>query len=211
MRVLVLEAEPGAADGAVAALEAASHVVDRCHEVGHPSFPCKGIDNVADCPLSSGPVDVVLTVRGEERWTTSELEDGVACAIRSHVPLVVAGATAGNPYQAWTTASVSPGGDVVGTCLHAASAPLVHHSRVGSERLREVLEHHEYQALDSADVEVTRRNGRLRVRLSVPDDVPASVTEAAATHVLAAVHALDPTARGTDVSVRSIPTPPGSA
>jgi hypothetical protein len=204
MRVLVLEAEPGAADGAIAALEVGSHVVDRCHDVDHPGFPCKAIDALSDCPLSAAPIDVVLTVRNEERWTTSELEDGVACAIRSRVPLVVAGATAGNPYQQWATAVVSAGEDVVGACRRAASAPLPHHSRVGSQRLREVLAHHACGAADSADVEVTRRSGRLHVLLVVPAGVPPQVMEAAATHVLAAMHAIDPSARGKDVSVRTM-------
>jgi hypothetical protein len=204
MRVLVLESQPGAADQAVAALQAASHTVERCHDAASPGFPCRAIDAPSRCPLSSGPIDVAVTVRSEERWTASELEDGVACAIRSFVPLVVAGATAGNPYQPWATATVAPDGDIVGACGWAASAPLVHHSRVASERLREVLAHNEVQSAASADVVVTRRSGRLRVLLRVPDGVSRRLTEAAATHVLAAVHTLDPTARGTDVSVKTV-------
>ncbi len=204
MRVLVLEAEPGAAEGAVAVLEAASHVIDRCHDSDHPGFPCKAIDAPSDCPLVSGPVDVVLTVRSEERTTTGELEDGVACAIRARVPLVVAGATEGNPYQPWATATVPAGGDVVRACQRAAAAPLPHHSRVGSERLREVLARHGHHEADSAGVEVTRRNGRLRVLLTVPAELSGRVTEAAATHVLAVVHKIDPSARGKDLSVRTI-------
>jgi hypothetical protein len=204
MRVLVLESEPGGADRAIHALRAASHTVERCHEVGHASFPCRAIDSPSECPLANGAVDVALTVRTEERWTTSELEDGVACAIRSHVPLVVAGATAGNPYQPWTTATVSVDDEIVDVCAWAASAPLVQHSRVASERLREVLVRNDVQQAGSADVEVIRRNGRLRVLLRVPGGVSADVADVGATYVLAAVRALDPTARGIDVSVTTV-------
>ncbi|MGZ8762451.1 MAG: hypothetical protein ACXW2C_05630 [Acidimicrobiia bacterium] len=132
------------------------------------------------------------------------MEDGVACAIRSFVPLVVTGPAETNPYGPWTTATVEEGADVVGVCAAAATAPLARHSRVASDRLREVLVHHDVAAADTADVEVTRRNGRLRILLRFPNDVPQGVCEAAATHVLASVHALDPAARGTDVSITTI-------
>ena len=201
MRVLVLESEPGAADRAAAALEAASHTVARCHDAGDPAFPCRALEDGSTCPLEQDPVDVVLTVRSPGD-APNALEDGVACAIRAHIPLVVAGDSEAGPYGPWATATVGAEDDVVDACATAATAPLVRHSRAGTERLRELLAHNGVPDAESAKVEVTRRNGRLRVLLQVPERVTPQVADVAATHVLAAIHAIDPTARGTDVSIK---------
>jgi hypothetical protein len=205
MRVLVLEAQPGAADRAAAALEAAAHTVDRCHDVGTTGFPCRAVDAPGACPLESQPVAVALTVRPPGS-SIQALEDGVACAIRAHVPLVVAGETDDNPYRRWT-AAIAPGArddDIVAACEHAAAAPLPRHTQAASERLRRLLRHRDIAGAETARVEVTRHEGRLRIRILLPDAVPSSVVQAAGTYVLAEVHALDPTARGADVSLGTV-------
>jgi hypothetical protein len=204
MRVLVLESESGGGDRAAAALEAASHTVARCHDAGYPAFPCRGLDTPSTCPLERDPVDVALSVRSPDADDPGPLEDGVACAIRAHIPLVVAGASAVGPYEPWAAASIGTEteADIVGACAAAATAPLRRHSQAGTDRLRALLAYNGVADAESADVEVTRRNGRLRVLIRVPEHVAPQVADAASTHVLAAIHAIDPTARGTDISIR---------
>ncbi len=201
MRVLVLESEPGTADRAAAALEAASHTVARCHDAGDPAFPCRALDDGSACPLEQDPVDVVLTVRsGPDQPST--LEDGVTCAIRAHIPLVVADDAEAGPYAPWATTTIGTQSDIVAACTAAAMAPLPRHSQAGADRLRVLLAHNGIPDAESADVEVTRRNGRLRVLIHVPENLTHQVAEKATTHVLAAIHAIDPTALGADISIK---------
>jgi len=206
MRVLVLESEPGAADGAAAALRAASHMVVRCHDPGDPAFPCRALADGATCPLDQDPVDVVLTVRSGSP-EPSPLEDGVACAIRTHVPLVVAGDSEAEPYRRWATATIGTQSDVVTACADAAIAPLALHSQAGTDRLRMFLAHNGVPDAESASVEVTRRDGRLRVRCQVPERVTPQVAQTATTHVIASIREIDPTALGADVSITPTSTP----
>ena len=58
-----------------------------------PAFPCSALTDDG-CPLRRNIVDVALTVRQRPRSQPAPQEDGVTCALRTHVPLVVAGATA---------------------------------------------------------------------------------------------------------------------
>jgi hypothetical protein len=200
MRVLVLESEPGAADAAVAALERNGHAVARCHDPGDLAFPCRAIDDLSRCPLNRTPIDVAVTIRGEERWTTSELEDGVACAIRARVPLVIGGAVAANPYRRWATLTMHDE-DIVAACTRAASARLGEHSEVATLVLRQTLERHNAHDPDDSYARVVRRDARLRVRLHLAPAVSSRVTEIAATRVVAALRRLDPLARGIDISL----------
>lgn len=205
MRVLVLEAEPGAADGPVAALTAASHTVDRCRPEGSAGFPCVAIGSPGVCPLDAQPIAMALTVRTGGPGVAAT-EDGVACAIRANVPLVVAGETEDNPFAPWSTAVVAGTRDVdvVTACERAAAAPLPRHSGAATERLRRLLRNAGVPDAEAGRVEVTREHGRLRIRLLLPADVPSAVVRAAGTYVLAEIHAVDPTARGSDVSLGTI-------
>ena len=67
MKVLVLEAEPGAAADSIARLEASGHEVVRCHEAGDAAFPCAGLHADRACPLEGDGVDVAVTVRRHPR------------------------------------------------------------------------------------------------------------------------------------------------
>ncbi len=121
MDVLVVESDPGAAAVAIAQLQAAGHRVERCHEPGARAFPCAAL-NPGRCPLEDGEIDVVLTVRARSHPRPSQLEDGVTCALRQHVPVVVAGRTNLNPYARYDVA-VAGVDDVVETCELAANGP----------------------------------------------------------------------------------------
>jgi hypothetical protein len=113
MNVLLLESDAHAADEAAARLRAAGHQVERCHEVGLPAFPCNGLLDGGECPLDRGPIEVALVVRSHPWPRPSTLEDGVVCALRRGVPLVVAGRALLNPYVDWAAAVVDGVEDVV--------------------------------------------------------------------------------------------------
>ena len=105
MRVLVVESDRHTADQAIADLRAAGHEVARCHERGLPAFPCNALADGGTCPLDSGSgVDVLLDYRAHPHPRPTRFEDGVCCALRHQIPIVVAGASALNPFDHWTTA-----------------------------------------------------------------------------------------------------------
>src|SRR5579885_479143 len=123
MRVLLLETDPGAGEPAATELRHAGHTVERCHEPGLGPFPCTGISEHR-CPLDERATpDVVVTYRAHPYARPTPFEDGVSCAIRHNVPVVVAGTSAQNPYAAWS-AEVAGDDDIVAACEAAASGPL---------------------------------------------------------------------------------------
>ncbi len=196
MKVLVLENVDGAADGAIAALEAGGHRVSRCHEPGQPAFPCSELSRPGSCPIENSPLDVALTVRSGTAAPTC-LEDGLACARRAHIPIVVAGDVIPNPFSRFTTEAVEGIAGVVEACERAAVAPLPDHSARATGALRATLDAHGVGVEGRA--EVTRREGRLRVVLELPEEVPADVAGKAATRVMGVVRGLDRSALGIDV------------
>jgi hypothetical protein len=52
LEVLVIESHRGAAAAAVHDLEAAGHHVRRCYDEDRHGFPCRGVVDVAQCPLA---------------------------------------------------------------------------------------------------------------------------------------------------------------
>lgn len=195
MKVLVLESDPGAAAAAVEQLEAAGHRVVRCHEPGSTAFPCAGLE--ADgCPLDGEPVDVALTVRAHPHSRPTPLEDGVTCALRHKVPVVVSGRTLLDPFERYGAASA--GDDVVEACVAAADGVRPEHSAIATRALRDTLEHAELSSRGGLG-EVRRVGGRLAVTLSVPVDTPAPVRDTAAVRATGALRAFDPDVIGIDV------------
>ena len=116
MRVLVVESDRRAADEAITDLQAAGHRVVRCHEADLPAFPCNALCDQGSCPLETKErVDVVLDFRAHPYPKPTSFEDGVSCALRHHVPLVVAGTSALNPFDKWTTV-IADGHNAVEAC-----------------------------------------------------------------------------------------------
>src|SRR4051812_25687198 len=97
MDVMLLESEAGAGRFEAEALTVAGHRVHRCHEMTDEAFPCTGIAHPGSCPLDL-PVDVALVVRSRTAGGPAPTEDGVACAIRAHVPIVEVGRGYEDPY-----------------------------------------------------------------------------------------------------------------
>src|SRR5690349_9012775 len=124
MRVLVVESDRGSADHAIRDLQASGHRVVRRHEPALPTFPSQAVSDAGTCPIeTTDAVDVVLDYRFHPYPRPTPFEDGVACALRHHIPLVVAGSSALNPFDRWTT-GIAGDDDVVRACERAADAPL---------------------------------------------------------------------------------------
>jgi hypothetical protein len=138
MDVLVPETEPHTADSTISELTGRGHHVSQCHEPGKPVFPCRVLAGEGPCPLADPGVDVAVAVRAHPGTRPSLREDGVACALRARVPLVVAGRVALTPHGDWADEVVEDG-DIVGARECVASGPSRAHTRIARDALRESL------------------------------------------------------------------------
>lgn len=200
MRVLVVESDRGAASLAVTDLRAAGHRVVRCHEDDLPAFPCNALCDKGECPIESEQgVDVVLDYRSRPYPKPMPLEDGVSCALRHHIPLVVAGTSALNPYDRWTTA-IADDDDIVAECETAYAMPI---ERLAEPARREVPRRlaDDPVAAEGADVVVHRSNGQLDAMISVPGNVE-DLDGSLAVAVAAVLRAHDRFASRVNVAVR---------
>jgi hypothetical protein len=193
MRVLVTESDRHAADEVVVRLQAAGHQVARCHEDGLPIFPCNALFDGGSCPLDApGSVDVVVAHRAHADPCPTAMEDGVACALRQHVPLVASGVSALSPYEDWVTAHVDRDGDVVDACEQASAARLPRLERPAQDELDRIVEH--------GEVEVHRVAGRVAATATIPVDA-GEIEGALAVKIAGALRHDAPTARQIDVAV----------
>jgi len=195
LNVLLLEGERGAAIAAERDLAAAGHTVHRCRPADGPAFPCAALADDG-CPLDRAVVDVALDVRRRTHDRPSAREDGVVCALRRRIPLVVAGSAADNPYVD-AVEVVEPAGDVVSACERAAVAPLVRQAAAASEALVQVLERRMIASVPS--VAVRRVRGRLVVEVDGAATLDTATRSMAAVRMTGAVRRVDRSALGIDV------------
>jgi len=198
MRVLVVGMMPSEAERMAARLVVAGHDVVGCHDAGEAPFPCVGLGGARQCPLDQDSVDVAVTVRARPWPRPSPFEDGAVCALRRHIPLVVAGNPV-HPFGRWATREIEIQDDVVAACEAAARAPLSEHSEVATDAAREILR---CSGMDPAGASATvrRERGRLRVAVALPErdrELDAQV----AVSVLAALRRLDTHSDGIDISI----------
>ncbi|HEX6312775.1 MAG TPA: hypothetical protein VF152_14260 [Acidimicrobiia bacterium] len=186
MNVLVNEAEPGAADHEIELLESAGHRVLRCHRREDGPFPCVGLQPAGVCPLHEPGIDVAVTVRSQPRSRPSLLEDGIACALRARVPVVVSGNVFLHPYEDLGVDTVE-GEHVVGAVERVAMAPSPGHGEVATEALRDALD----AASGDVIATVTRSRSRLRVVLQAAPTIDAARVKAVIPRVVAALRAYD--------------------
>lgn len=195
MRILVTETLPEAALPAARQLIEAGHDVVRCREDDAPAFPCAGLQP-GGCPVEGG-IDVALTVRVGPPAQPTAREDGVVCALRRHVPLVVAGPRGPNPYAAWATVCVEEG-DVVSACEQAASAEVAGLSGVALTEARRALGRRGHE-VDDVQVSTTRSAHDLKIDVTMPGSVSDIEADAVAVAVADAVRAVEPTIAVIDV------------
>jgi hypothetical protein len=207
MRVLVVESDRHSADRAIADLRAAGHEVARCHESGAPAFPCNALCDGGSCPLDSGSgVDVLLDYRARPHPRPTPFEDGVSCALRHQIPVVVAGAPALNPFDQWTTA-VAADDSVVDACERAATGPIESLAAVALAKVRQLLSN-EPAVADVADVTVTRNAGTLQAIVLLPECAD-ELDAALAVGVAGAIRTRDRWTPRVDVCVSRLPSAVG--
>jgi hypothetical protein len=196
LNIMVLESEHGAADEAKRELADAGHVVLDCHDRGQAPFPCRGLGDAAACPLNSHTVDVALSVRPRLRSQPAPTEDGVRCALMAHVPLVVAGCSALDPFEGFETRTLDRTYNVVETCEDAAQAELPVHARIA---LISLLGSLGADRASPAGVSVTRESGGLKVTVAGITGVTRQERHRAAVRIVAALREFDRAARTIDV------------
>jgi hypothetical protein len=200
MRILLSETNSSAGDAVAAELAAAGHDVVRCHSEGAPTFPCSGLAGNG-CPVEEG-VDVAVTVRSHPRSTPAPTEDGVICALRRRVPIVVAGRTLFQPYSGFDVTEVADESDLVATVEQTASDRRPQHEAVAQPLLEEALRN--AGVTGPARAVVTRSRTGLTIRLELPPETPEPVRSRASVRVVGGVRAYDPTAPQINVAVAEI-------
>lgn len=206
MRVLLLEGELGASCDAALQLAEAGHTIARCHSQDEASFPCRGLSE-HECPLDDGDVDAVVVVRAGEAVPGPDREfgeDGARCALRRHIPLVLAGDVGRSPLGAFAAAINAEPAELVEVVEQAVHAPVRQHEATARVAFATVLEAH---GLDPrlAEVEVTREGSRLLVVLVPAGPVPTAVLEMASVRVAGAIRSVDRNPRVIDVVSAAVP------
>lgn len=159
--VLLLESHPGAAAAAETELVAAGHRVHRCHDHTSRTQPCVGLTPGGSCPLD-GPIDVALDVRQHITPRPTPLEDGVTCAAREGIPLVIDGSDLLDPFAQIATAHVR--GHVAEACTAAVEDALRPLAAAAQESLHAFLTSRGHD-VDAAKLSFEARGPRLVVRL----------------------------------------------
>ena len=208
MRVLVVESDRHAAANAVTDLQAAGHHVVRCHEQDLPAFPCNALCD-GECPIDADAgVDVVVDYRSRPYPRPTAYEDGVTCALRHHIPLVVAGTSALNPFDKWATAIATRDDDIVATCERATQMPLERLAEPARAEVRRRLRLQPAVA-ETADVVVYRsKGGQLDAVVRVLDEA-AEMDDELAVAVAGVLRAHDRFAPRVNVAVERVAPPTG--
>ena len=199
MDILVTESNGGTAAEAAAELEAAGHRVHRCHAPSAPAFPCAGL--LSGCPLKDGTIDLVVAARDHVRPTPTASEDGVTCGLRRGIPVAVLGQSLMNPFEPFGAIAVT--GDLVSACERIARSRRGAYEEVAIATVRQALAY-EGMPTDRAAVSVERIDGRLRVQVFVPVEVPERVRQHLAVRVVGRLREHDRHVAGIDIGVADL-------
>lgn len=201
MRILLMETNPGDGDGIARELTSSGHEVSRCHDPGEAPFPCHALVDGEDCPLDHEDVQAAVLVRGAGGPAgRSAGEDGVRCALRRQIPVVLAGEAEGSTYRDWAVSTVPQSEQVVGEVEAAAAAPLVRHQEAALRSLRAVLMQHDLDATRAAAT-VHRDGSDIVVSLRTGLELEKQVAEMCSVRAMGAVRDLDPFSRKINVSI----------
>jgi hypothetical protein len=145
-------------------------------------------------------------MRADHTAHPSAFEEGLACALRTGIPLVVGGSPFVDPYVEYASA-VAESEDVVDACVEAAERRRTdrHATRARAE-LREILAGHDFDPA-AIDVVVSRRGAVLDVVVTVPPAVEHALHRAITTRLVQLLRALDPT-RQPQIRVLHMPSSP---
>jgi hypothetical protein len=189
--VHVLFSETITAASALAArqLTAAGHTVHSCHGPGDLGAICPALRG-KPCPLEHSNIDVAVTVRRSNATDAAPIDDGVFCALRRHVPVVVAGETNAHPFARYPHDRVDDP-QLLPAAVDAAAAESREHSTVATDEAQRA-------AGPQAFAVVRRHDGGLHVTLANAGPKAARV----AVRVAGVVRAFDPYAKSIDVTAR---------
>lgn len=197
-RVLLLSSDDEPVPALEAALDDAGYEIRRCVEPGADAFPCVALQGGGVCPLDDGLIDVALDVRSHP-WPKPTLrEEGVRCALRSRVPVAVAGRSAFSPFDRWAEVTIDGVLGAVDACDEAIRSSLERHRTAVVEAVEAVLDTHGLTGV--AAVEVDRRAGQ--VHIGITAHVPKELRTVVVTRAGAAVRALDRGARAIEIDLR---------
>jgi hypothetical protein len=183
--------------GAVAAaedLERRGHRVVVCHPDGGSA--CVGLTGGV-CPLDADAVDAAVAIRPVGAGSSPGLDDGIICAARRGIPVVVGGDPTDNPFGPWTAAE-EEGSRIALTVETVVRTPDPGLSLVATHALRVCLERHGLP-LGDAHADVRRRDASLDVTLLNVGDADRRTLAAAGVRVAGALRAADQWARRIDV------------
>jgi hypothetical protein len=167
VQILMTEAASESARAAALRLEAEGHTILTCGDGAHIELNCAALRG-EQCPLARFEVDVALHL--ERSGPPTLADEGVLCALRHFVPLVVVSrdpsALAG-PFDSSATA-ICELDDLEEALAAATTASLVRHGAAAEQAANRVLESAGREATWRADV---RRTGR-RLRVELVSDAP---------------------------------------
>jgi hypothetical protein len=200
MLKIVLAGSSGPGDAAIFdALTASNHEVAQCHDPAHGST-CAVVAGAA-CPMD-GDVDVAVVPLVAAGAAPAQA-DGVGCAVRASIPVVVVGHGAPGPFQAVAAATANQPGDVVTACERAASGVTDMHSAVAAQALGERIDSLGLPAESAARLSASVRRTPTGLRLEFTHDglLSPGVAERVGLQVLAALRQSDERARGISLAI----------
>ncbi len=201
MNVLMVETLSPLAAETAGVLRTAGVQVRSCRD-SLDGFACRALRG-GDCPFDTGPIDAAVAVRagngaittfGGNRDTVPGLdEQGIACSIRRHVPLVMVCDTGdpwGGPFDEWIEAACVH--DEVGEEIEAVvEGRSETYSAVATKALGDALRIYGVEAA-SPSASVVRKNGQLAATIGLPAGLDGDVKDGCAVKVHDALHAFDP-------------------
>jgi hypothetical protein len=189
MKVMLIESVPSGDPSVADELRSRGHDVVRCYESDGEPFPCVGLTSPGRCPLASGDVAVACVVREFGVFDPTPFEAGVTCALRNRIPVVVED-PAMSPFNGY---AVDASGDLVGTAERVATESLDGHADV----LRSF-----FSATPVMDVDVRRREGGLKVTLTLAKNTPEWTVQYVISRAAGVLREYDRYAPHIDVAVR---------
>ena len=190
MRIAMIQSDQRAGARTQDLLEEAGHEVLHCLDSGSNPFPCRGVAG-GPCPLDEGAV-VAVSAPGSVPPEPQAGDVGLICALRRHLPVLVA-----VPDDVrWPGARLGlvVDHDVVAAVEQAAAAVLPVHTAAVLDEVRRVVG-------GAASATVTRSVDGLEIAIDLPEDVEASVAQAAAVRAQSVVRGVDSWAATIDVRI----------
>lgn len=198
MQVLMTELATDRARTAAALLETRAHEIVTCGDDVPRTVTCAALRG-GSCPLDRQTIDVVLHV---ERADGPGLADeGVVCALRRFVPLVVAArgqASAADPFVGWA-AAVCDLDELEEALTEAAAAPPPAHSAAAARAANTVLA--SAGCVTSWQAVARRQSGRLRVELISEQPLDRELCARSAVRAEGAIRELDAMTASIDVEI----------